>query len=128
MMEAGLIVVGVLVGGAVVAIFGWIALASGLVKANGDGDSTVTVLNSEISAFGPGNRGIVSLGAAPIGPVEIHRSSIRAPGGFSLDAPATYIVKVAVSLLQEPKFGAAFFKCAGVYDGAFTVLLPTCVP
>ena len=91
-----------------------------------DGDSTVTVLNSEISAFGPGNRGIVSLGAAPIGPVEIHRSSIRAPGGFSLDAPATYTVNVAVSMLEGPKTGAGTFNCVGAYHGGFGGLGPSC--
>ena len=87
--------------------------------------STVVIVNSEISAFGPGNRGIINIGA-PAAPVEIHRSSIRAPGGFSLDAPAGFTVKVAVSLLEGPTLGAGTFTCASAYNPSFTVITGPC--
>ena len=87
--------------------------------------SSLVVVNSHILSIGTGNTAIFHVGA-PAAPTEIHRSRIRAPGGFSLDAPATFTVNVAVSLLEGPKTGAGTFTCFNSYNPSFTLVPAGC--
>ena len=86
--------------------------------------SSLVVVNSEITAIGTGNTAIFHTGTF-VTPTEIHDSRIRATGGFSLSAPAPFIVRVAMSLLEGPKTGAATFNCVGAYTPTFIVFLPS---